>query len=199
MLGELEKPPDQRLEWLFWFDSDTVLMNLNLPLETFLPPSHLPDVHILLSQDYNGLNNGIFLIRVHPWSVKLLNAVIAYPYLKPDVELHWDDQSALSNILKENEYFGRSTVYCPQRWFNPYTRSENGEEPVNKDLPSDMQVHPGDLLVHFPGTPSAKLNETMGPYIAISEEERPDWNTALEDTGYIEETALFWENYRHEL
>lgn len=166
-------------------------MNPDMPLEVFLPPPRFPDVHILLSEDWNGMNNGVFLIRVHPWSIELLSAAIAYPVVNPDVPLFWPDQSALTNLFYENDYFARSVVYCPLRWFNAYMRSPDGKEP-NPDSSPDLQVHPGDLLVHFPGTPSDKLTETMSPYITIAEMHQADWEQTLERTGYIEETNSFW-------
>jgi hypothetical protein len=192
LLQELEKPLDRRLQWLFWSDGDTVLMNPDMPLETFLPPPEFSDIHMLLTKDWNGMNNGVFPIRVHPWAVELLSAAIAYPVVRPDVELFWPDQSALANLLQENEYFSRSVVYCPLRWFNAYMRQPNGEG-LNPDSPAYLQVHPGDLLVHFPGTPRDKLTETLEPYLAIAERHRPEWELPLERTGYIEETKRFWE------
>ncbi|KAL7904341.1 hypothetical protein GGI35DRAFT_463680 [Trichoderma velutinum] len=141
------------------------------------------------------MNNGVFPIRVHPWSVELLSAALAYPLMNPDVKLFWPDQSALSNILEENEYFARSVVYCPLRWFNAYMGSPDGER-LNSDAPDHLQVHRGDLLVHFPGTPRDKLEETLGPYLAIAEAHRKDWELRIERTGYLEETAEFWESRR---
>ncbi|KNG79896.1 galactosyl transferase GMA12/MNN10 family protein [Aspergillus nomiae NRRL 13137] len=194
LLQELEKPVDRQLQWLLWFDSDTVLMNPNMPLETFLPPAHLSDVHMLLTKDWNGMNNGVFFIRVHKWSVELLTAATAYPVVNPDVELYWPDQSALDNVFKENHYFSRSVVYCPLRWFNAYMRSPDGMA-INPDSPADLQVHPGDLLVHFPGTGQDHLGQTLGPYIAIAEEHRAEWEPTLESTHYTEETESFWKKH----
>ncbi|KAH2958921.1 hypothetical protein ACP6JB_008245 [Aspergillus fumigatus] len=138
VLRELEKPADQRLQWLFWFDSDTVLMNPNMPLETFLPPPELPNVHLLTSRGWNGLHGGVFFLRVHPC-------------------LWWLEQSAINNVLAENEYFARSTVYCPLRWFNAYMRHPNGVD-LDPKTPLHLQVSPGDLLVHFPGTPQSQFD-----------------------------------------
>ncbi|KAJ5711228.1 hypothetical protein N7488_005384 [Penicillium malachiteum] len=194
MLRELEKPEDERLEWLFWFDADTVVMNLNLPLEVFLPPANLPHIHMLVSGDKNGINNGVFFIRVHPWSFELLNSALAYPRLNKKTRLPFGDQSALENVLDETEYFSRSVVYCPARWFNPYRRSENGELPQTEALPDFMVVHPGDLLVHFAGASDAGiLDEAMRPYIELSAQQRPDWNLPLENTDYVKKTAFFWQ------
>ncbi|GIC93189.1 glycosyltransferase family 34 protein [Aspergillus udagawae] len=195
LLRELEKPAEQRLQWLFWFDGDTVLMNPDMPLETFLPPPELSNAHLLVSRDWNGLHSGVFFLRVHPWSVELLSAAIAYPVVKPDVQLIWFEQSAISNVLAENEYFARSTVYCPLRWFNAYTRHPNGID-INPDTPLHLQVHPGDLLVHFPGTPKANLTRTLTPYLEIAESHSRDWEVPLGETRYVEETQRFWTDLR---
>ena len=39
ILNELQKPESDRMEWLFWFDADTVIINPQIPLEIFLPPT----------------------------------------------------------------------------------------------------------------------------------------------------------------
>ena len=167
-------------------------MNANMPLEVFLPPPRLSDVHLLLTKDWNGLNNGVFFIRVNEWSVRLLSATIAYSSLNPDKKLAWQDQSALGNLLEENNYFSKHTVYCPLRWFNAYMRSPDASRP-NPDSPEHLQVHPGDLLVHFPGTPSDHLDQTLSPYLEIAEKHVAEWEPTLEQTGYAEETRKFWE------
>lgn len=166
-------------------------MNPNIPLEIFLPPPPLKDVHLLLTKDWNGLNNGVFLIRVHPWSVHFLSAGISYPVLHPNVELYWPDQSAMDNLIRENEYFSHSIVYCPLRWFNAYMGSPDGKG-LNPDSPPQYQVHPGDLLVHFPGTPADHLEQTLGPYLEIAEAHTAEWERPLENTVYMRETEEFW-------
>lgn len=170
-------------------------MNPNLSLETFLPPPERSDVHLLLTKDWNGMNNGVFPIRVHPWSVELLTAALSYPVLNPDVELFWPDQSALSNILASNEYFSNAVVYCPLRWFNAYMALPNGEG-FNPESPKYLQVHRGDLLVHFPGTPRERLEETLGPYLDIAEAHRGEWEQPLENTQHIQEIEAFWRRQR---
>lgn len=171
-------------------------MNPNMKLETFLPPPHLSDIHLVLTQDWNGMNAGAFPIRVHPWSIKLLSAAIALPIMNPDIELFWAEQSALVHVL-QREYFAQSAVYVPLRWFNAYMRSPDGES-LNPDSVEDLQVHPGDLLVHFPGTPRENFNNTLSPYLAIAAEHRSDWELPVEQTVYPAETAEFWRNYAME-
>lgn len=172
-------------------------MNPNMALETFLPPPDIADVHMLLTYDWNGMNNGAFLLRVHPWSVELLSAAIAYYPItsrehQPDGST--SDQSVLGYILDENEYFSRSVDYCPLRWFNAYTSHPNGE--IDLDSPEHRQVHPGDLLVHFTGTPRESLSRTMKPYLEIAESHGLEWELPVERTGFAKETRAFWNSVR---
>ncbi|PQK16814.1 hypothetical protein BB8028_0007g00180 [Beauveria bassiana] len=191
LLQELQKPLNKRLEWLFWFDADTVILNPNIPLEIFLPPSRHDDVHLLLTKDWNGMNNGVFPLRVNSWSVELLSAALAYPVTRPDVALFWPDQSALDRVLHENQYFAASVAYCPLRWFNAYMASADGKS-LNPDSPEQLQVHRGDLLVHFPGTPRSALQSTLQPYLVLANEHFGEWELRLEDTQYLKETRDFW-------
>jgi hypothetical protein len=169
-------------------------MNPNMQIETFLPPPHLTDVHMLLTEDWNGMNAGVFPIRVHPWSIELLSAAIGYPFTSPGKELYWAEQSALDRLFKEHEYYSRSVVYVPLRWFNAYMRAPDGVG-LNEDSPEELQVHPGDLLVHFPGTQKEHFNATLSPYLDIAEAHRPDWELPAEETVYPVETLEFWRRY----
>ncbi|KAJ0424254.1 hypothetical protein BJY00DRAFT_299373 [Aspergillus carlsbadensis] len=197
LVQELEKPPEERLEWLFWADSDTILTNPNMRLETFLPPPHLTGVHLVLTKDWNGMNAGVFPIRVHPWSISFLSAAVGYPIMNPDATLIWAEQSAMVKVLEEREELAQSVVYVPLRWFNAYMASPDGEK-LNPDASEDLQFHPGDLLVHFPGTGSANLNKTLTPYFNIAEAHRPSWELPMEETVYPAETGEFWRSYSAE-
>ncbi|TAQ83746.1 hypothetical protein B7494_g7930 [Chlorociboria aeruginascens] len=146
VVNELAKPECDRLEWIFWFDADTVVMNPQTPLEVFLPPknnSELSTVHLLMGSNMDGLNSGAFALRIHPWTVSLLSGVLAYP-LFFDSKLQTDrfrDQSAFVWLLEgpdsplaERSWLGRNHwdhwVVIPMRWFNsfPFNNPYNREE-----------------------------------------------------------------------
>jgi hypothetical protein len=85
-----------------WVDADIVLMNPQIPLDVFIPPSpEFDDVNMLVTHDRHGLNNGCFLIRVSPWAIKLLSGVIAYHNFRPEVELKYTEQSALEAMIND--------------------------------------------------------------------------------------------------
>ena len=107
-------------------------MNYETPLEVFLPPSTdafgLENVDLLITRNWDGLNSGVFGLRVSPWSVTFLSAVLAYPIyesgrLKTD---KFRDQSAFQYLLEDKKspfadtpMAGRDHwVVVPMRWFN---------------------------------------------------------------------------------
>ncbi|KAI9732445.1 MAG: hypothetical protein M1834_001653 [Cirrosporium novae-zelandiae] len=191
ILNELTKPEEERLQWLLWFDADTIITNPNIPLDIFLPPDDFSYIHILLTNDWNGLNNGVFPIRVHSWSVELMSAVIAFKTYHPDVLLTFRDQSALSEVLKEPRFLKQS-MYLPQRWFNAY----QGE--INETV-HPFQARRGDMLVHFPGLPRETRDERMGLWLDRADKHLPEWEIDLIHTSYPSEVKEFWAGKRLEL
>lgn len=76
-------------------------MNPLLPLEVFLPPANFEHIHLLATNDRNGLNNGVFMLRVNDWALKLFSYAISLTHYRPEVKLRYTEQSAMEEILKE--------------------------------------------------------------------------------------------------
>lgn len=71
---------------------------------SFLPPEHLDHVYALVTADHNGLNNGVFYLKVHPSSVDLLTQIAAYPLAHPEDDLGWfGEQAAMARVIKSTE------------------------------------------------------------------------------------------------
>lgn len=160
-----------------------MIINPNIPLEIFLPPEQFPHLHLLVTADPHGLNTGVFFLKVHPWSVELLSAVIAYPTFRSDQKLEYRDQSAFEALV-EDKKFRRNLAVLPQRWFNAYQVERDG----SRTLP--FQFMPGDLLVHFPGVPDRDAR--MKHYLDRAEHQSSTWEIPLESTKYLNETKGFW-------
>ncbi|KKY27492.1 putative galactosyl transferase gma12 mnn10 family protein [Phaeomoniella chlamydospora] len=216
LLHELGKPEDQRLEWLFWFDADTIILNPHIRLETFLPPEEdgLRDVHLLLASNWDGINAGIFPIRVHPWSVTLLSSMIAYEQFRPSEKLEFQDQSALSHILHQFPDFRANWTVVPHRWFNslPINMAfdENGtwiyatpmtlEEFDDGEEISDLQpwkVLKGDMALHFAG---ARVRQSwMDPWLDRLELYLPEWSSSVFQERLEVTCAEFWKEEKVKL
>lgn len=126
LLRELSKPEHERLEWLMWVDADTIILNPYVPIDIFLPPPgpEFEDVHLVYSNDWNGLNNGVFPVRVNQWAVQLFSAVLAYRHYQPEADLTFRDQSAMHALIHDPK-FEKNIVEAPQRWFNAYQGEHN--------------------------------------------------------------------------
>ncbi|CAK7236130.1 hypothetical protein SCUCBS95973_009501 [Sporothrix curviconia] len=131
IITELLKPESERLEWIFWFDGDTMILNPSTPLETFLPPNSseiLNDVHLVIASNWDGLNSGAFALRVHPWTASMLSGVLAYPMYEKERTLkdRFRDQSAFQFLLTHDESpLARDALRhknhwakVPMRWYN---------------------------------------------------------------------------------
>lgn len=183
LLRELAKPQEERLEWLLWVDADTIMLNPYVPLEIFLPPSpQFDDIHLLVTNDWNGLNNGVFPVRVNQWAVELFSAIISSRYYDPDQDLTFRDQSAMNKLLKDKK-FAVHTVDAPQRWFNAYQGEHN-------ETLAPYQVRRGDFLVHFAGV--INRDERILFWLDRAEQHLPDWEMEVQHTSYPAEVKDFW-------
>ncbi|KAF2095448.1 hypothetical protein NA57DRAFT_7934, partial [Rhizodiscina lignyota] len=183
LLQELAKPEGEGAEWLFWVDADTIILNPYVPIEVFLPPAGgWDDVHMLVTSDWNGLNNGVFPIRVCQWSVELLSSILSYRVYRPQADLQFRDQSAMDALLKE-ERFSSHVLHVPQRWFNAYYGDVDGKIET-------YQIRRGEFLVHFPGLPNR--DQLMQPWLERAEKHAPDWELELVHTTYPEEVKKYW-------
>ena len=164
IIAELLKPEDERLQWIFWFDGDTMILNPSTKLETFLPPNSsdvLNDVHLVISANWDGLNSGAFALRVHPWTASMLSGVLAYPMYEKErtKKDRFRDQSAFQFLLTNGESpLARDPMMhlnhwakVPMRWFNSL--------PVNNAFYAD-----GKWLFSHQMTPEMFDNGTTDVY-----------------------------------
>ncbi|GAB7364758.1 hypothetical protein MBLNU230_g5556t1 [Neophaeotheca triangularis] len=188
LLRELSKPPADRLDWLLWVDSDTVILNPYIPIETFLPPSggDFETINLIYSNDWNGLNNGVFPLRVSEWSANLFADIVAYRHFHPDDPLIFRDQSAMDTLLKEPRYKD-NVIQAPQRWFNAYQGEHN-------ETLAPFQIRRGDLLVHFAGVPEREAR--LGYWLDRAEQHLEDWEVPVKSTSYPAEVRDFWNEQR---
>ncbi|KAK5107467.1 hypothetical protein LTR62_001265 [Meristemomyces frigidus] len=186
LLRELAKPESERLEWIMWVDADTIILNPRIPIEVFLPPPDFEDVHLVYTNDWNGLNNGIFPIKVNRWAADLFSAIMSYRYYRPDAPLQFRDQSAMDALLHEPK-FAKHIAAVPQRWFNAYQGEHN-------ETLAPFQIRRGDLLVHFAGVPGR--DERMAYWLDRAEQHLDDWEMPLKSTSYPQEARTYWEEQR---
>lgn len=173
LLDEMLKPPSKRLEWLFWVDRDTLILDQCRPISSFLPFEEPAldekasegdesdeeaeekvggETHLIVTNDWNGLNNGVFLVRVNQWAVDLFSDINAFRYYRPNVSLPFTEQSAMEIVMKEPK-FEPNVQVVPQYWFNAYPQASPGDFETKTDTEGLKPYHArrGDFLLHFAG------------------------------------------------
>ncbi|ORX86843.1 hypothetical protein BCR32DRAFT_289774 [Anaeromyces robustus] len=128
-----------KYDWIFWIDSDVILANPNIKLETFLPNDE--NIHFVIATDHHGLNAGVFMIKVHPWSLNFMMHSIAYQFFINGRHLEYADQTSMNDVLILNDDIERAHyAVVPQNWFNSYPDRR----------------HSGDMVLHFAGRKNKK-------------------------------------------
>ena len=165
-------------------------MNPAIPWSLFIPSRGIDDIHVLATQDENGFNAGMLILRVDPWTVIMLSQVLALRALESNADLPFYDQSAIENICKRpgnREHF----LYQPRHWWNRYFFTEDGREP-------------GEFLLHFAGIGTGKdsggseeKERVMREFLGIAEAppgtgEGRNWERPIESTKYEQETQDYW-------
>ena len=156
-------------------------MNQEIPLEIFEPPSDFSHINWMAGKDYNGLNAGVFILRVNQWSLNLLTRVMTYKHYHPDEEYVFEEQSILARLTEDDDEFKDQSIYVPKAWFNAYFYSLH-------------EVKPGLLLSHFPH-PDYKwhIYEWLRILKTDSDENyQPVYNKPVQETDYPEEIKRFW-------
>ncbi|KAF2268074.1 galactosyl transferase GMA12/MNN10 family protein [Lojkania enalia] len=174
LMEEMAKPKNERLEWIFWVDGDSFIVDQCRPLSSFLPPepslpfaSHLPQAqgeseprkpehepNVIVSNDPSGFNDGVFFLRVNQWAVDLFTDILAFRHFKPEVELVFSEQSAMDHVLQHPK-FKDHVQLVPQHWFNAYPLDGPKEYELRSDKEAkemeEFKLRRGDFLVHFAG------------------------------------------------
>ncbi|KAJ8109222.1 hypothetical protein OPT61_g7617 [Boeremia exigua] len=215
LFREMAKPEDKRLEWLVWADRDTLILDQCRPSASFLPPTkpelslaewwrtyggHIsdseesPEVNFLATNDMNGLNNGIFFVRVSPWAVSLFTAILAYRHYNPDVELLFTEQSAMELVLNDDR-FKDQVQMVPQHWFNSYSNggAEDfvGRTDASEEGMEETHARRGDWLIHFAGNDHKDV--ALNEWADMLEDMEDVWENDRVQRDVSDEVRQFWE------
>ncbi|KAL1302812.1 hypothetical protein AAFC00_003150 [Neodothiora populina] len=179
LVEELARPELERNEWLVWCDPDTIILNPLIPLETFLPPKNMTDVHMIATHDPDGLNTGVLFFRVCEWTFKFLIDVLAVPLRDGTIQTALSkDAPAIEKVLDYPNFRGR-TIYEPRGWFNAFHAH------------GYFEASQGSMLVHFTDVNGDKWN-AMDQYLKNVTAEVNPWKKRLNETAYEIMLHDFW-------
>lgn len=184
LIAELAKDPNERATWLQWVDGDSIIIDPELRSEMFLPPPDFDHINYLVAKDQNGMNTGIFFLRVCDWSIKFMAKALAYPLFRPDIDLGRSaDQVAMELVANETN-FRDATLYQPRIWYNTYEFRHGYEGTA------------GRMLVHFPGLEEERWEHMLKWLNIVEGPEGAEWKLPLDQTDYPAEINKFWTELR---
>jgi mannan polymerase II complex MNN10 subunit len=205
LMREMLKPQEERLHWIMWVDRDTLILDQCRPMSSFLPPEPSPadseawwedpkssnTTHLLITNDFNGLNNGVFFVRVNRWAVEFFTAILAFRHFRPEVELKWTEQSAMEEVIKHPK-FSMQVQTVPQYWFNGYAykSAHDFKERVDENGLEEESVRRGDYLVHFAGHPTKR--EAINGWTNMLEDLPDVWEQKTTIRDIAGEVGEFW-------
>ena len=180
-------------DYLFYIDMDTIIMNADIKLESFIDASERK-FDVVVTEDMNGMNTGVFLMRNSAWTLWFLQTAWeqtqlvpkltddgkalpfrweqrAFHYLTRSAEWTKADLPVYSNYTEVRKHF----YMLPQCAFNSYIL-----HPF--DLHADReasQYAPGDFLIHFAGKSGVYKKQLMQHYL----EQLSEGSGGSSDTG----------------
>ena len=158
-----------------WVGPDVIVLNPQIPLSIFLPPKDFNHAHFLGTHHEDGLDGGVFFLRVHEWSVRMLIEVLSVP--------QHEGQKALEKILRSDAY-RHHVFYQPRRWYGAYELSPGG-----------FQDKRGDMFVHFHDLGGDKWRN-MEDTLARTSDAKKSWSVPLKQTTYTTRIRDYWDRIR---
>jgi hypothetical protein len=172
-----------------WVDADSMVLNPALSPCVFLPPERLENIYALVTADHNGLNNGVFYLKVHTSSIDLLTRIIDYPLSYPEDDLGWfGEQAAMAKVIESIEtahqdpFEPSGIVWLPRSWINNY-EWEHGFEGT-----------PGSFMVHFAGLGETRLAH-MAAWLVELQQNQVKWEIPFGNTSLKDAIPEFWRGY----
>ena len=150
---------------------------------------------MLVGNDHNGLNFGVFFIRVCSWTAMFMSDVLALRHYQPDLKLRFNEQSAVAHLLDTTKVYSSAVAIIPQRWVNAYMGPRHWDGELRKGgTAKSNSVIEGDLLIHFAGHSKQKKTR-MSAFMNKQEEMKDVWQIEYEKTRYPKEIANFWRRF----
>ncbi|GMK56841.1 hypothetical protein CspeluHIS016_0306810 [Cutaneotrichosporon spelunceum] len=120
---ERELRSSQPAEWIIYSDADSIVTDPAVPLHALLPPPSL-DAHFLFGVDPNGVNAGVFAIRISPLALEFVQTVLDLAETNSNPVI--TDQHWVGVTLRRNEKFANAFAEMPRSWMNAYILDDVG-------------------------------------------------------------------------
>ncbi|KAK0664906.1 hypothetical protein DIS24_g14 [Lasiodiplodia hormozganensis] len=165
---EQGKPEPERLEWLYHFPATSIILNSNVPLELFLPPTKNNKTFDATYLVYAGpmhptspspdLSRIVFATKVNQWSVDLFTTLVARTKSASGKQ----PSSPHSNVITISSLLNLPSELSPQQhalalpphWLNAWPSDTDSDENADDDYDSSLftthQVRRGSFALDLP-------------------------------------------------
>jgi hypothetical protein len=134
----------QDFSYIWTFDSDLMIMNQNIKLESIVDQDH--DVFFTCyKNDIKHLNTGSIIYRNTPWTQKFLREIWNDPEFAEPRPNCFFEQSAIIKYYNNNPNESSHFKFLPTRSINSHYH------PLMKDREWNVNYEHGDLVVHLAG------------------------------------------------
>ena len=145
----------QMYDWLLWVDSDIYFMNFNIDvrdrLAQLLDEWHSlspqrPDPLVIVADDGNGLNNGIFFLRNTPEANQFMAQAFHTEVNVFNDPSGWSDQVAFVQVI-EGDWKLRSQAFIVPHQNASLLQTQW----LHREGQTGTQYRPGDFILHLSG------------------------------------------------
>jgi mannan polymerase II complex MNN10 subunit len=144
---------DPKVEWVFWTDADSLVMNSRLKLKYLLDDRF----DMITASDNNNINTGQFFIRNCAWSKDFLARI----YSKEQFINHeWWEQMSIMDEYANNAKDRKHIKILKQRAMNSYAQEVYSDD--------RGYYRTGDFIIHFAGQRGQTLIDLMNKYSAMA-------------------------------
>ena len=171
-----------KFDYILYIDMDVIIMNPSIQLESFI----VPGKDLTMTQDWNGLNSGVWLAKNSEWTRWFLHTAweqkqlvqkkspegISYPFEYEQRAFHFLTNSDIWQQRHLPHYRGdiediKSHIFTlPQCALNSYVL-----HPLDyRGSREESQYVEGDFLVHFAGKKGQMKTDLMEHYLREVEE-----------------------------
>jgi hypothetical protein len=144
---------EEACDWGVWLDADTVIMNSDIKIESFLPADDSHDFLVGSDDRGGGHNSGVMLFRNTLWSKQFLDHWWNMKsYVRPPGLSLSGDNNALKALIKETPEFDQHVLVPPRCTLNSFARFYSKTAVADpEEYMSEFYYHKGDFIAHVAG------------------------------------------------
>jgi hypothetical protein len=154
---------ENKHEWIFWCDCDTLVTNFEKNIEDLMDGKH----EFFLTKDWSDINGGVFLFKTSERGLSYFNHVKEkmYEFSSQNKYRFGEEQTAMIRTVDDPKFEGIIKI-LPQRSMNSYPYDKVYGHPNGHldKLGQNGNWQKGDFIIHIPGFGPDLFEKRMGHF-----------------------------------